>query len=233
MLHFKTQAHHAMILQETPQMLHESFCYTPNVDLSGSTFNRWTVLSFDRFHKHLEFWNCRCACGKERSVRGHDLLHVKSKSCGCLSIEVSREKAIIHGHTAHGSTSREFHSWCAMRQRCSNKNSANWKHYGGRGITVCNSWCDFSNFLRDMGRCPDGCSIERIDNDGNYCPENCKWATKEEQMNNTRSNHMLTLGNKTSTVRQWERALGFNTGVIQSRINNGWTVEDALTTKPR
>ena len=120
-----------------------------------------------------------------------------------------------------------------MRQRCENPGSTQWPHYGGRGITVCARWQDFANFFADMGERPANCTLDRIDNDGPYSPENCRWATQKEQTNNRRRNRMITFGGETKTLQQWAERTGINHSTILMRFKLGWPVERALTTPVR
>jgi hypothetical protein len=122
--------------------------------------------------------------------------------------------------------------WIGMRQRCTNPNAPHYGCYGGRGIKVCERWQLYENFLSDMGERPTGLSIDRVNNDGDYEPSNCRWATKQEQVENTRSNRTLTLNGETLTLSAWARRLGWPPVTIHNRLLRGWSVEDALT-KPR
>jgi hypothetical protein len=138
-----------------------------------------------------------------------------------------------HGHaTEHGGKSREYLSWRSMMQRCTDTNSAAYPRYGGRGIKVCDRWRKFANFLADMGARPEGKSLDRWpDNDGNYEPGNCRWATPEEQAANTRTNHTITAAGRTQTITAWARELGVDPGAIRYRIDKmGWDPERAVTT---
>jgi hypothetical protein len=122
-----------------------------------------------------------------------------------------------------------------MIQRCYNPNNKGYKNYGGRGIKVCARWLEsFENFYEDMGDCPKGLTLDRKDNDGDYTSENCRWATKEEQQNNTRINVWITYVGETKTRTQWERSLGMRPGLLNNRLNkDGWSIEKALTTSVR
>ncbi len=159
-------------------------------NLLGQRFGRFIVTKSLGLNKcgHA-IWECTCDCGNIRIVVGGDLTRGKRKSCGCLRVDYGRSsgaRLLRHGHAAGGKFSRTYRSWHAMHQRCSNKNDDRYENYGGRGIKVCERWGSFENFLADMGERPAGLSLHRTDNDGNYEPGNCKWATSKEQASNRR-----------------------------------------------
>ncbi len=153
-------------------------------DLCGTRFARLTVVSFAGRRIYPDqtkpLWNCVCDCGNTTVVQGGKLRSGVTRSCGCLV----REAHYIHGHACERSA--EYHTWDCMIQRCTNKNNTGWRYYGGRGIMVCKRWHNFSNFLVDMGKRPIGLTLDRINNDGNYEPGNCRWATRSEQNRNQR-----------------------------------------------
>lgn len=176
-------------------------------DLTGKRIGRWTVLGFIGAHPKQgdAMWLCRCECGTER-VRSSRHFRSGSRSCGCTHTK--------HGHmrrtngVAVGSPT--YRSWQGMIMRCHNPQRKCFEYYGARGITVCEQWHDFKNFLSDMGQRPEGLSLERINNDGNYEPNNCKWATRLEQTNNKRGNVVICRANRSMTVSQWADHLGMD-----------------------
>lgn len=197
------------------------------LELTGQRFGRFFVKSFAYMRPNGSYWNCRCECGVEKIVRGGDLNKGATLSCGCLGIERRAVANTIHGK----SKTPTFEIWCAIIQRCENPKNKNYSRYGGRGITICKRWrSSFQAFLVDMGERPDGMSIDRIDNDGNYEPNNCRWATREGQVNNLSSNIRLTVNGQTHTIAEWERIQGFTKDTIGYRIRVGWSHEKAILT---
>jgi len=163
---------------------------------------------------------CVCDCGKTHFATTSKLKSGRTKSCGC--------KRIKHG--LHGTP--EYVIWGAMIQRCNNPKSCNYKNYGGRGISVCESWLKFENFINDIGKRPSSKhSIDRLDNDGNYTPGNCEWRTTKQQRSNTSRNVFYTYKGERLTMRQWSERIGGSKNIFDLRINKlGWSVEKAITT---
>ena len=197
-------------------------------DLSKQTFTRLTVISRAQNDKrgHAR-WDCQCICGNTLTVLGYSLTCGETKSCGCL-----KKESCIQRHTTHGmARSSEHNIWCAMIQRCINPNNKAFKNYGGRGITVCDEWRNnFLTFLKDMGNRPSKqYSIERINNNLGYSPNNCKWATKQEQTNNSRSNIKITLQEWTMNLSQWAQFVGLKHETLCCRIfKYGWPISKAI-----
>lgn len=195
---------------------------------AGDKYNRLTAIKFSHRNKwNYPFWLFKCDCGNEKVSCVNDVKQEKIKSCGCLQKEGSRK--------THGMKKTiTYNSWLGMKQRCLCKNSEHYKDYGGRGIKVCKRWKNsFENFYKDMGRKPTPKhSIDRIDNNGNYEPKNCRWATIKEQENNRRNNRLLIYNGKTQTMAQWAEELEINYWTLYSRIfRDNWSLKKALKTK--
>lgn len=195
------------------------------------------------------YYRCLCYCGKTTEVRGYSLVNGAIQSCGCLKVEHGRRLASMHAGIAHshgamigvrsGSPKdpnrlRAHTIWQAMLRRCYSPQSPAFAAYGGRGITVCQEWRDsFLRFVSDMGIPEPHQSIDRIDNDGNYDPGNCRWATRTEQANNTRSNRTIAHLGREQTISQWAHEKGINVHTLFNRINRGWSGDRALNQSVR
>lgn len=192
--------------------------------IAGLRFGRLVALEEFQLTKsrHVKV-KCRCDCGVEKFVRQDHIKAGKVKSCGCLSSEACVARQLIHGCTR----STEWKVWVAIKTRCLNPKSSAYKYYGGRGITICDRWRNsFENFFSDMGTRPTPLhSIERKNNDLGYSPDNCKWATKLEQANNTRTEYL----GKRQTLAQWSRETGIHKRTIRARLFElGWETKKAL-----
>lgn len=174
-------------------------------NLSGKKFGRWTVLRRAYNHPGRTYWKCQCSCGKIKDVVGYTLTHKQTFSCGCLAAEKasvrSKLTSRVHGETIKKTISTEYSAWQSMKTRCYNKNTHYYKYWGGRGIKVCDRWLQsFESFLNDMGRRPTKKhSVDRVDNNGDYSPENCRWATASQQRKNMRSRKVVRLYENTES----------------------------------
>ena len=194
----------------------------PLNDLVGFRFGSLTVLQLgEKKRQHNgAWWLCVCDCGTQKNISASDMVQGKVKSCGC-----EHRIRIAQANVTHGMTkSRTYNLWLAMRNRCNRIN----QDYSCRGITYDERWDDFTNFLSDMGEAPDDMSLDRIDCNGNYHKANCRWATREQQANNTRANVFLEYGGKKQTVTQWAKELGMKPDKLRSRLRYGWSTKRAL-----
>lgn len=204
------------------------------IDLVGQRYGRLLVLRLDRLAESASFWVCRCDCGTEKSIRSNDLRRGKVKSCGCLHREVQRASP-TRFKPRHGmSESSTWWIWHGLRARCNNPNDPAYPRYGKRGIKVCERWAVFENFLADMGERPSKAhSIDRKDNDGDYEPSNCRWATRKEQARNRRTNRLITYAGRTQTIFDWAEEKGLSLQLLAWRIEKGWSLSEALETPAR
>lgn len=188
----------------------------------GQKFGRWTTVELRRGSRTME-WACACACGNTASLEPSALLSGKSRSCGCLRRDVSRAKSRRHGHTVGRAPTRTYGTWQKMKARCLNAECPDFVRYGGRGITVCERWLDFEHFLADMGECPPRLTIDRVNNDGNYEPKNCRWATRTEQNRNKRTTKLtLPLAASAFTLSRdgvIQRKIAAQLGVTQAMVH--------------
>lgn len=201
-----------------------------DLQISGVTFNRLTAI-----HKIAgsDKWLCKCACGSEVAVRGASLTSGNTKSCGCLRRDRAAETKTKHGHQRGREVTPTLRTYADMIKRCSNPKCSSFARYGGRGITVCDRWLGedgFNNFLSDMGERPNGTTIDRINNELGYFPENCRWATPREQSRNVSTNHPVTAFGRTMLLCDWAEELGIPYKTLHNRISTyRWDVERALT----
>lgn len=195
------------------------------IDMTGQRFGRWVVTG-GRVDGDAYKCPCVCDCGSIKNVSIVSLKEGRSQSCGCLRSELLTEDNFKHG----GAYTFEYCIWGGMKARCSNSSAPQYKDYGGRGITVCERWLEsYGNFIKDMGNRPSSAhTLDRIDNNGDYCPENCRWTTREEQNNNKRNNVFLRAYGKTLTLSQWSREVGLSASAISARVLRGLTGPLAL-----
>lgn len=213
------------------------------IELTGQIFTYWKVVKFSHIKNGKAFWFCRCKCGTLKTIGGYLLRSQKSKSCGCFRTEflqqVCKDRA-THGEGSNGKETPEYRAWCQMKSRCINQNHVQWENYGGRGIRVCKRWMkSYKAFLDDMGRKPnERHSLDRINNDGNYTPKNCRWATPEEQNSNQRKRKYvpkrhITIDGVTKPIKEWINEANCSERTFYRRLSNGMTPKKALTFKSK
>lgn len=210
------------------------------IDLTGQKFGRLTVIERAGNTKHgAAKWRCVCECGKETIVIGEELRKGNTRSCGCLAKKSTsdRMKCSVPKNRTHGKAGTPvYKEWSQMKRRCSNPEDKSYTNYGGRGIIVCDRWRDsFEAFYEDVSKLPHfgekGYSLNRVDNDGNYEPNNVEWATNKKQANNRRSNHLIAYNGKTQTIAQWADEYNLPYKKLWKRLNTfHWDIAIALNT---
>lgn len=190
------------------------------MDLVGDVYGELTVVKEGgRTKSNMRTWICRCSCGSKLIVQHGNLRNGHTTSCGCT----------FGVHKM--SNTRIYKTWCNINARCGMNEFEGHVDYAGRGIKVCERWHEsFANFYDDMGEIPEGCSIDRIDVNGDYSPENCRWASTFVQQNNRRNNRMLTYCGESKTVSEWAKERGIKPNTLEYRILRGWSIERALET---
>lgn len=204
-----------------------------SANLIGQRFGRLTVVGEDKNNgQNKRMWICKCDCGKTKSkpIDTYSLTHGKVKSCGCLYFESNKERNKKHGLTH----SRIYKVWCSMKNRCHCVGNIAFDNYGGRGIKVCQEWYNdfqaFYDWAMSHGY-TDEKFIDRIDNNGDYCPQNCRWSTMKEQQNNRRNNRQIWYKNHLYTVSQLAEKLNLSRSALAWRLDNGWN-ENELSLTP-
>lgn len=202
--------------------------------LIGMTFGRLGVVEYAHSTRHV-YWRCVCVCGAEVVVDTGSLTTGHTKSCGCFRKEVTSARVFKHGQsnfrngTSLSKGTPAYQCWKNMLKRCYYRNCDSYKNYGGRGIRVCERWHRFENFLADMGAAPEGMELDRRDNDGDYKPENCRWASIREQVNNRRITRWLTHMGETKSLADWARERGIKPYQLRQRLDGqGWSLDEAL-----
>jgi len=204
-------------------------------DLKGQVFGRLLVLESDGRDKWKRvMWKCKCECGTIKTISSRHLIQGNTRSCGCLRSELVREQETTHGLSEK--YARLINVWYAMVSRCHNPDDSNYKNYGGRGIEVCEEWrydyLPFHNWALqngyDINAIRGECTIDRIDNDGNYEPSNCRWVSNTIQANNKSNNSYYTVNGITNTLAHWCREYNLPYSRVMGRLGLGWTIEEAL-----
>lgn len=195
----------------------------------GNRYGRLRVVSYAGTNCHNALWNCVCDCGNKCVKLGVMLRSGRTKSCGCLHSETlsKRNKKYNVKYPR-----RLYHSWHCMIERCEKEDNRYYYNYGGRGISVCEEWHNFEVFATWalQNGYDESKTIDRINNDGNYCPENCKWSTKREQENNKRTNRKVEINGDVLNLSEWCEIFGISQVTVQSRLRYGWDIVDAITT---
>lgn len=200
----------------------------PLPDVVNKKFGKLTILKIERNKKSILIADCVCECGNLKTIDYQNLKEGVTKSCGCLKYKTGPENSSYKHGMSRTNTNL---SWRSMNARCNDPKTSRYKRYGGRGITICERWKKFENFLEDMGERPDGTQLDRIDNDGNYYKENCRWATPKQQSRNRISNHTFEYKGKRITLIELSEISGYKPDTIRRRIlEKGMTVEEAVNT---
>lgn len=202
----------------------------PAINILGQRFGRLTPIGLLGSVIKITFWLCRCDCGEFAIIRGSKLRNGHTRSCGCLRQERRKTGNTTHGHVHNKKKSSTYRSWQHMKRRILNPQDRAFKNYGGRGLQLHEPWLKFENFLRDMGPSPTKKhSIERVDNERGYFPDNCIWATHAVQVMNTRKNRYLTANGETHCISEWARRQNIkDPSTICRRLKTGRSVEEAI-----
>lgn len=200
------------------------------LDLVGKKYGRLTVLEYGELdNRGKSIWKCRCECGSIGVFRGTHLISGHTTSCGCYNTDKIKERVTTHGM----SKTRLYNVWKGMLKRCYYDNATGYEHYGEKGIRVCDEWFEFEKFREwaNTNGYADDLTIDRIDNDKNYTPDNCRWVDMGAQLRNTSRNRFITFRNETHCMKEWAEKLGMNYSTLRQRLGvYGWSVERALTT---
>lgn len=197
-------------------------------NLAGQRFGKWTVIEPSENRNGLTMWLCRCDCGNEKYVRSTHLLNGASKSCGCSQYDHLRNRERNYPQDIR--IKRLQTIWHCMFMRCYDTSNSGYKNYGGRGIKICKEWNNYESFARwalSHGY-TDELTIDRINNNGNYEPSNCRWITKQEQTKNRRNNRFETINGATKTVAEWAREYDVESSTLYRRLNRGMSIIEAL-----
>lgn len=203
----------------------------PFKDLAGKRFGR--LIAIEPIHgdrKHPLKWKCKCDCGRIVEIGSQALREVVTRSCGCYSHDVKAMSKFKHGMSG----TRIYHVWEGIIDRCNNENSPSYKNYGGRGIKVCDEWREPTEFINwgFLNGYSDNLTIDRIDVNGNYCPENCRWITNKEQQRNKRNNIYIEYNGERMVLQDWSEKIGIKPQIIKARLDRNWSIEEALTIIP-
>jgi hypothetical protein len=205
------------------------------IDMTGLKFGKLTCIKYaGKDRQGLSLWLCKCDCGKETTTRGSGLRGGTTRSCGCAWKEMMAKINTTHSLSVdkNGNTPRLYRAWRNMKSRCFNPNTPKYKNHGGRGITVCEQWMDYLNFHKwaMSNGYNDNLTLERKDNNGNYEPSNCTWASYGQQNINRRNTHLVTYRGETRPLIEWADILGLKQSTLRCRLDDyNWDVEKAFS----
>lgn len=195
------------------------------ISLVGKEFGSWRVIAYDGYVNKAQRWICKCMCGIEKSVNGGSLKNGQSTNCGCLARISHRQKVSTHGMKK----TRPYKQWSSMHERCKNWNKAHKERYFDRGILVCERWSSFENFWEDMkGSYQDGMTLDRIDNDSGYSPDNCRWTSSFVQARNRSTNRFYEMNGEKLCIRDWEIKFGLPKGSLYKKLNSAKSIQEAI-----
>lgn len=206
----------------------------PVTDITGQKFNRWTAVRFIEVRNHNAYWLFRCECGTEKIYKAAYIKTGVSKSCGCFHNEISSQSRKYKDVERDESNIPVlYRRYYGIKQRCYNPNHDSYMRYGGRGIKMCDEWKDSFQAFNDWAYAngyEEGLTLDRIDVDGDYCPENCRWVDMRTQLNNTRKNVYIEYMGRKLTIPEWAHELNMKESLIRHRYDYGWTPERIFTT---
>ena len=204
------------------------------LDLTGQRYGRLVfVRQFKKDNHNRWMWECLCDCGNTTVVLPNNVKNGSISSCGCLKKDLLHEKLYKHGIPG---SHHLYRIWSSMKRRCNSPNTKEYAHYGGRGIYVCDEWMHDAKAFYDWSMAngwKEGLTLDRIDNDGPYCPDNCRWVTYKIQMNNKSNNIRIDWKGENHTLSEWSEIVGLNVETLKYRIEVGWPVDKAMTVPPR
>lgn len=214
------------------------------IDITGKKFNRLTAIRLHHIEKYnhgtKHFWLYKCDCGNEVVLNKNNVSNGHTQSCGCFQREQTAKASSSHNL----SRVRLYHIWNGIKARCYNKNNPAYKYYGGRGICICEKWKDdfkafydwsMNNGYKEETRKSNNyniLTIDRIDTNGNYCPENCRFVTAKEQSRNVRTNTLITYNNESRCLSEWAEIFGIDSELLRERLKRNWSFEKAISTPP-
>lgn len=198
------------------------------LDVSGQTYGRLVAICREKVAGRHTHWRFKCECGTEKVIKLDHVRQGRVQSCGCLRVEVTTSRSVTHGHSVGRKASRELKSYNHAKARCQNPNNAKYPQYGGRGIKMCDAWSqDAAQFLKDMGPCPPGHTLDRMNPNGNYEPENCRWATSHQQARTRTDNVLVEYQGSTMILKDYAALMGLGYKRLHARLRKGMSLAEA------